>query len=60
MFECYHCGCRAVICDCDYDSEDFCYERPGIIQIFHCTECGADIEYAIWCDEEEDYVDPAS
>ena len=60
MFECYHCGARAVIWDCDFDSEDFGYDRPGIIQTFHCTSCGADIEYAIWIDDEEEAdVDPA-
>lgn len=26
VFECFHCGQRAVIWDCDYDYEDFGYE----------------------------------
>ena len=54
MFECYHCGCLSVIWDCDYDFEDFFYEGEGIVQTFHCTACGAQIEYMIPFDTEED------
>lgn len=58
MFECYHCGCQSVIWDCDYDFADFCYEGDGIVQIFHCAECGAEIEYMIpFRREEEGVVD---
>lgn len=54
MYECFHCGCRSVIWDCDYDFEDFGYEGEGIVQVLHCTNCGAEIEYRIRFDEEED------
>lgn len=47
MFECYHCGRRSVIWDCDYDAEDCGYDTEGIVQMFHCSECGAEIEYLI-------------
>lgn len=47
MYECFHCLHRAVIWDCDYDFEDFGYEGQGIVQMCHCTHCGAEIEYRI-------------
>ena len=54
MFECYHCLSRSVIWDCDYDADDFGYDVDGIVQIFHCAECGAEIEYLIPFDKPED------
>lgn len=47
MFECFHCGEKAVIWDCDYDSEDFGYMEPGIVQVLHCSHCNAEIQYFI-------------
>lgn len=57
MYECFHCGARAVIWDCDYNFEDFCYEGEGIVQILHRTNCGAEIEYRIFLGEDEDEAD---
>lgn len=55
MYECFHCGARAVIWDCDFTFEDFLYEGgEGLVQICHCTNCGAEIEYRIRMDDEED------
>ena len=54
MYECFHCGARAVIWDCDYSFEDFCYEGEGIVQVLHCTNCGAEIEYRIYLEDEDD------
>lgn len=58
MFECFHCLSRSVIWDCDFSFEDFGYEGEGIVQICHCCNCGAEIEYRIPIpaldDEEED------
>lgn len=47
MFECFHCGERAVIWDADFSFEDFCYEGEGIVHVCHCNHCGADIEYRV-------------
>lgn len=54
MFECFHCLARAVIWDCDYNFEDFGYEGEGIVQICHCTNCGAEIEYRIFIGDQPD------
>ena len=54
MFECFHCGCRSVIWQADFDFEDFGYEGEGIVHICHCSNCGADIEYRISCGDSDD------
>ena len=52
MYECFHCGCRSVIWDCDYDFADFGYDGLGIVQTLHCENCGAEIEYRIYFNTE--------
>ena len=47
MYECFHCGARAVIWDADFDSEDYGYEPGGIVHVCHCCNCGAEITYLL-------------
>lgn len=54
MYECFHCGSRSVIWDCDYDFEDYGLEGRGIIHTCHCMNCGAKIEYYVSSDNEEE------
>lgn len=54
MYECFHCGHRAVVWDNDFSFEDFGYDGDGIVHVCHCTHCGADIEYRISLEEDED------
>lgn len=54
MYECFHCGEKAVIWDGDFDFDDYGYEGEGIIHCCHCTNCGAEIEYKILIGSEED------
>lgn len=54
MFECFHCLTQSVIWQCDYDFSDFGYEGEGIVQILYCTNCGAEIEYRIPLNNDED------
>ena len=46
-YECAHCGQKAVYWQCDFDFEDFGYEGQGIVQIYSCRNCGAEIEYRV-------------
>ena len=59
MYECFHCGRRAVIWDCDYTFADYGEPGNGIYQVCHCTHCGADITYriAFGTNEEETTTD---
>lgn len=47
MYECFHCGARAVTWDADFDFEDYGYGGEGIIHECHCNNCGALVTYAI-------------
>ena len=57
MYECFHCGKRTVVWDNDFDFEDFLFEGDGIVHICHCTNCGAEIEYRVPLNEDEESVD---
>lgn len=54
MHECFWCGERSVVWDCDYDFEDFGYEGCGIVQVSHCANCGAYYECYIEFKNDED------
>jgi len=47
MYECFHCGCRSVIWQSDFDTEDIGLWPGGIVHMLTCTHCGADIQYVI-------------
>lgn len=56
MYQCFHCLSNTVCWDCDYNFEDYGYEGEGIVQVLHCANCGAEIEYRIPIKEEtEEY-----
>lgn len=44
FFYCPVCGCRTALWQSDYDAEDVGYEQPGIVQMFTCVHCHAEIE----------------
>lgn len=53
MHECFHCGKRTVIWDSDFNYEDYGLGGNGIVQEYHCTNCGVQITYWIDCDNAE-------
>ena len=53
MYECFHCGEKSVIWDADFDFADYGEEGEGVIHHCHCTNCGAEIDYYIRCDNED-------
>lgn len=57
MYECFHCGQKAVIWDSDFDFDDYGYEGQGIVHVCHCTNCGAEIEYRIAIPDEDNKDD---
>ena len=54
MYECFHCLQKSVIWDSDFDFSDYGYDGEGVVQVCHCVNCGADIEYRIRTDNQED------
>lgn len=57
MYQCFHCLTNGVIWDNDFTFEDFNMEGEGIVHVCHCSNCGAEIEYYISCEEEEESSD---
>jgi len=53
MYECFHCGCRSVIWDSDFSLDEIEGEGEGIVHFCHCENCGAEIQYIIRMEEEE-------
>lgn len=53
MYECFHCLSKSVIWDSDFTFEDFGYDGEGLVQICHCENCGAEIEYRISLSDDE-------
>ena len=60
MYECFHCGKRAVIWDCDFSFDEYGDEGDGIYQICHCENCGAEITYRIPFGREDEEQDDDS
>ena len=50
--QCFHCGANSVYWQNDFNFEDFGYEGEGIVQLCHCYNCGADIEYRVPLDPD--------
>lgn len=53
MYECFHCLHKSLVWQSDYSYDDFGYEGEGIVQILHCANCGAEVEYRIDLDVKE-------
>lgn len=54
LYECFHCGAKAVSWDSDFDFSDFGYEGEGVVNCCHCNNCGANIEYQVRTDSKEE------
>lgn len=50
-FRCYSCLRSTVIWDNDFSYEDYGIDGNGIVQTYHCTNCGAEIEVYIPIEE---------
>lgn len=53
IYECFHCGERAVIWDADFDFSDFGYDGEGVVHCCHCTNCDAEIIYRVPISDED-------
>ena len=53
MFECFHCGERAVIWQNDYAFDDYGIEGEGVVHDLRCSNCGAVITYEVPVDDSE-------
>ena len=53
MYECMNCMNRTLVWDNDFSFEDYCMEGEGIVHVYHCTTCGAEVEMYTREDGEE-------
>ena len=54
-YQCFHCLARnSVVWNSDYDFEDFGIAGDGIVHCCTCSNCGAEIQYYIPINDEED------
>ena len=51
---CFHCMHDTVRWMGDFSFEEMGLEGKGIVNCCHCTNCGADIEYRVPFNDEED------
>lgn len=54
---CYNCGHDSVIWQCDYSFSDCGMEGEGIVSVWACPNCGAEIDVIIPDRKEEDNED---
>ena len=54
LFQCYYCGSHSVHWGADFLSEEYGYDEGGIVRTLHCSNCGAEIEYYLPGDEDEE------
>lgn len=54
VYECFHCLNKSVIWDNDYTFEDLGYDGNGLVHLCHCASCGAEIEYRIPMEDDDE------
>lgn len=46
------CGCQCNW-EANFDTEDYGIEQPGIVGVYHCPNCGADIQVTTYVKPKE-------
>lgn len=54
IYECFHCGARAVVWGADFSFDDYGREGEGIVHTLTCDNCGAEIEYYIQTGDDQE------
>jgi DNA-directed RNA polymerase subunit RPC12/RpoP len=53
IYRCWYCG--GELCwDCDYNYDEVYGEGEGIVTMLHCMDCGAEVQYSLRDDEEDE------
>lgn len=53
-YQCFHCLSSSVNWQSDFSFEDYGLEGEGVINVCHCSNCGADIEYYVPIDSSDE------
>lgn len=54
LFECFNCLHRSVVWESDFTFEDYGYVGEGIVHNLYCCNCGAEIEYRVPFESEDE------
>lgn len=55
MYDCFHCGGEGtLVWDSDYNGDEYGEEDIDLVQVLHCTDCGAIVEYKIPKEKKEE------
>lgn len=56
MFECFRCGCKSLVWQNDYDTEDFGYEGEGIVSLLTCSneKCRSEVQVTTFFENDEE------
>ena len=52
-YQCFHCCTNGVIWQSDFTFEDYGRDGEGIVHVCECANCGAEIEYYIPLNDDE-------
>ena len=54
MYECINCGAKSVSWQSDFTFDEYGFPGDGVVSVWHCNNCGADILYLIHSGDEYD------
>lgn len=54
MYQCFHCLCNTVVWQNDFDFSDYGFDGEGIVHHLICSNCGAEIEYYVKVDDDDE------
>lgn len=54
MYECINCGAKSVSWQSDFTFDEYGFPGDGVVSVWHCNNCGADILYLIHSGEEDE------
>ena len=53
-YKCLNCGKQTAVWQSTFDADECGYEAKGIVNVYHCTNCGAMIEVLVPEEVDED------
>lgn len=53
-YKCINCGKETAVWQSTFDSDEYGYEVKGIVNVYHCTNCGAEIQVLVPEEVDED------
>lgn len=56
MYECFHCGERAVVWQADFTFDEVGLEGDGIVHFCICGNSGAEIQYRVPMEDNDEQI----